>query len=116
MGMDLSYDYKILNEQEYNRLKNNGLCFTNKYDLNLIDAFEAKDRKKIAMFNAIEYKIEQEGTNWIKDFQYNAKTYDEDMFELVKDYIEPDDLPITLEQWLNIYYLLKSIDSNVGLV
>ena len=101
MGMDLSYDYKILNEQEYNRLKNNGLCFTNKYDLNLIDAFEAKDRKKIAMFNAIEYKIEQEGTNWIKDLQYNAETYDEDMFELVKDYIEPNDLPITLEQWLN---------------
>ena len=101
MGMDLSYDYKILNEQEYNRLKNNELCFTNKYDLNLIDAFEAKDQKKIAMFNAIEYKIEQEGTNWIKDLQYNVETYDEDMFELVEDYIEPDDLPITLEQWLN---------------
>ena len=53
------------------------------------------------MFDAIEYKIEQEGTNWIKDLQYNAKTYDEDIFELVKDYIEPDDLPTTLEQWLN---------------
>lgn len=101
MGMDLSYDYKILNEQEYGRLKCNGLYFTNKYNLNLIDAFEAEDRKKIAMFNAIEYKIEQEGTNWIKDLQYNAETYNEDMFELVKDYIELDDLPITLEQWLN---------------
>lgn len=101
MGMDLSYDYKILNEQEYNRLKNNELYFINKYDFSLIDAFEAEDRKKIAMFNAIEYKIEQEGINWIKYLQYNANTYNEDMFELVKDYIEPDDLPITLEQWLN---------------
>ena len=101
MGMDLSYNYKILSEQEYNTLKNNELYFTNKYDLNLIDSFDADDRKKIAMFNAIEHKIEQEGTNWIKGLQYNAKTYDEDMFELVKNYIEPDDLPITLEQWLN---------------
>ena len=101
MGMDLSYNYKILNEQEYNKLKNGGLYFTDKYSLNLINVFEARERKKIVMFDAIEYKIEQEGTNWIKDLQYNAKTYDEDMFELVKDYIEPDDLPITLEQWLN---------------
>lgn len=101
MGMDLSYDYKILNEQEYNRLKNNGLYFTDRYNLNLIDAFDAEDRKKIVMFNAIEYKIEQEGTNWIKDLQYNAKTYDEDIFELVKDYIDPGELPITLEQWLD---------------
>ena len=41
MGMDLSYDYKILNEQEYNRLKNNGLYFTDRYNLNLIDVFDA---------------------------------------------------------------------------
>lgn len=61
MGMDLSYDYKILNEQEYNRLKNNELYFTDRYNLNLIDAFDAEDRKKIVMFNAIKYKIEQEG-------------------------------------------------------
>lgn len=101
MGMDLSYDYKILSEQEYNKLKNNELYFTNKYDLNLIDSFDAKDRKKIAMFNAIKYKIEHEGTNWIKDLQYNAKTYDKDIFELVKDYIDPEELSITLEQWLN---------------
>ena len=101
MGMDLSYDYKILNEQEYNRLKNNELYFTDRYNLNLIDAFDAEDQKKIVMFNAIKYKIEQEGINWIKDLQYNEKTYDEDIFELVKDYIDPGELPITLEQWLN---------------
>lgn len=101
MGMDLSYNYRILNEQEYNKLKNGGLYFTDKHSLNLINVFEARERKKIVMFDAIKYKIEQEGTNWIKDLQYNTKTYDEDIFELVKDYIEPDDLPTTLEQWLN---------------
>lgn len=101
MGMDLSYDYKILSEQEYDRLKNNVLYFTNRYNFNLITAFKANNQKKIAIFNAIEYKIEQEGTDWIKDLQYNAKTYEEDIFELVKEYIDIGDLPITLEQWLN---------------
>lgn len=101
MGMDLSYDYKILSEQEYDRLKNNVLYFTNRYNLKLISAFAAENQKKIAIFNAIKYKIEQEGTDWIKDLQYNVKTYDEDMFELVKDYIDLGELPITLEQWLN---------------
>ena len=101
MGMDLSYNYKILSEQEYDRLKNNVLYFTNRYNFNLITAFKANNQKKIAIFNAIEYKIEQEGTDWIKDLQYNAKTYEEDIFELVKEYIDIGELPITLEQWLN---------------
>ena len=101
MGMDLSYNYKILSEQEYDRLKNNVLYFTNRYNLKLISAFVAENQKKIAIFNAIKYKIEQEGTDWIKDLQYNVKTYDEDIFELVKEYIDIGDLPITLEQWLN---------------
>ena len=43
MGMDLSYDYKILSEQEYDRLKNNVLYFTNRYNFNLINAFKAKN-------------------------------------------------------------------------
>lgn len=101
MGMDLSYSYKIVNEDDYNKLKNKILVFSNKYDLDLVESIQVEEVKKSAMFDAIQWKIESEGISWIQNFEYNADTYEQDIFDLVKDYLDEGDLPMTLEEWLN---------------
>lgn len=109
MGMDLSTDYLLLDEEQYRKLKNKELYIKSIYDLELMSADAAQEHKKAIMFDALSYDLEysvEELINFLKEKENNLEEINNFSLEdFVKENITlEEELPITLDEFLNCDY------------
>lgn len=119
MGMSLSTDYLLLDEEQYRKLKNKELYIKNKWTLELIDYNEYVLLKNNIYYNALkEYFRVNQGIN----FHYNDLgecyleselfiqlenkdiTLEEFIKESAYEFIEEDELPLSLDEFLEYNY------------
>lgn len=97
MGMDLSSSHILLTEKQFKELEEGKFYFKSCYDLELIDWYEAENKKKSVLFDALEETLREDtielpiGTN---------------LEEYIKDelYIDKEEYPITLKEFLDYQY------------
>ena len=101
MGMRLSGRQLLLTEEQYKQLKNKELYIKNCYTLELIDAEMTIKTHKYEALKMI-YQTAPEKFN--EEIDNSKKSFDEWVNNIAYDYIENDELPLTLNEFLEYDY------------
>lgn len=107
MGFDLREKHKIFTVEQYEKLKNEELYFNNRYDLELIDKYEAE---RIIDSYYLEYFEAQLNNNFdeiielLQDFReikenFSLREFIEECLDVEMFYSEVD-IPITMDFYL----------------
>ena len=108
MGMDLSSSHILLTKEQFKELEEGKLYFKSCYNLELISWYEAEDKRKSVLFDALEEALHGDtielpiGTNleeYIKDELYHE--------------IDNDEYPITLKEFLDYDYCGEWVENNL---
>lgn len=108
MGYSLSSSHVLVTKEQFKELEEGKLYFKSCYNLELIDWYEAEDKRKSILFNALKEALHDDtielsvGTNleeYIKDELYNK--------------IDNDEYPITLKEFLDYDYCGEWIENNL---
>lgn len=109
MGMSLSLRYLLLDEDQYKKLKNKELYIKSNYDLELISATEAENYKKVLMFDAIEYYLNDIFKNNTEMINIELKKEDNNSNFNLENFVKKnmtleEELPLTLDEFLEYDY------------
>lgn len=100
--MNLYEKHLVITEKQYKQLKDKILYIKNAFELELIDFSEMLTLKKEQFFNVIENNVKQD-TIWLSSLQEDLEQMeDTDIFNFFdKEFrYECEELPLTLEEWL----------------
>ena len=104
MGMRLSGCNLLLTEEQYKQLKNKELYIKNCYTLELISEIDAEVIIKTHKYEALEMIYQTAPENFNKEIDNFKKSFDEWVDNIAYDYIEYDELPLTLNEFLEYDY------------
>lgn len=100
--MNLYEKHLVITEKQYKQLKDKILYIKNAFELELIDFSEMLTLKKEQFFNVIENNVKQD-TIWLSSLQEDLEQMEDiDIFNFFdKEFrYECEELPLTLEEWL----------------
>ena len=99
MGMDLSSSYILLTKEQFRELEEEKLYFKSCYTLELLNWGEALDKRKCALFDALEDAL------YSKSIALPVET---DLEEFIEDELYSnilmEEYPITLKEFLDYQY------------
>ena len=104
MGMSLSGRQLLLTEEQYKQLKNKKLYIKNCYTLELISEIDAEMTIKTHKYEALEIIYQTAPERFNEEIDNSKKSFDEWVNNIAYDYIENDELPLTLNEFLEYNY------------
>lgn len=104
MGMRLSGCQLLLTEEQYKQLKNKELYIKNCYTLELISEIDAEVIIKTHKYEALEMIYQTTPENFNEKIDNFKKSFDEWVNDIAYYYIEQDELPLTLNEFLEYDY------------
>lgn len=104
MGMSLSGRQLLLTEEQYKQLKNKELYIRNCYTLELISEIDAEITIKTHKYEALEMIYQTAPERFNEEIDNFKKSFDEWVDNIAYDYIEQDELPLTLDEFLEYNY------------
>lgn len=104
MGMSLSGRQLLLTEEQYKQLKNKELYIKNCYTLELISEIDAEIIIKTHKYEALEMIYQTAPEKFNEEINNFKKSFDEWIDDIAYDYIEQDELPLTLNEFLEYDY------------
>lgn len=104
MGMSLSGRQLLLTEEQYKQLKNKKLYIKNCYTLELISEIDAEMTIKTHKYEALEMIYQTAPERFNEEIDDSKKSFDEWVNNIAYDYIENDELPLTLNEFLEYNY------------
>lgn len=104
MGMRLSGRQLLLTEEQYRQLENKELYIKNCYTLELISEIDAEVIIKTHKYEALEMIYQTAPERFNEEIDNFKKSFDEWVDDIAYDYIEDDELPLTLNEFLEYDY------------
>lgn len=104
MGMSLSGRQLLLTEEQYKQLKNKELYIKNCYTLELISEIDAEMTIKTHKYEALKMIYQTAPERFNEEIDNSKKSFDEWVNNIAYDYIENDELPLTLNEFLEYDY------------
>ena len=104
MGMSLDGRQLLLTEEQYKQLKNKELYIKNCYTLELISEIDAEVTIKTHKYEALEMIYQTAPERFNEEIDNFKKSFDEWVDDIAYDYIEQDELPLTLDEFLEYNY------------